>query len=143
MKPLLSVLVVILTLLLPRNGYSLSPDEIAVVVNKNSWHSIDIGKYYMKKRGIPDENILRLWTTDKESVSREDYEKQIARPIKKFLAGKNGEGRGIKCLVLMFGMPLKIRPRDFSKDVRWIASPTNSAIDTTRILCAVSIVSVG
>ena len=85
MKRLLSILFVILTLLFSRNGYSLTPDEIVVVVNKNGWHSIDLGKYYMKKRGVPDDNILRLWTTDKENVSREDYEKQIAAPIKRFL----------------------------------------------------------
>ena len=89
---------------------------MGVVVNKNAWHSIDLGKYYMEKRGLPDENILRLWTTDKETISREDYEKQIAGPVKKFLEEKNKEGRGIKCLVLMFGMPLKIAPPEFSKE---------------------------
>ncbi|MFC1827194.1 TIGR03790 family protein [Thermodesulfobacteriota bacterium] len=116
MKPSLSFLLIILAFLFSRNCYSLTPDEIVVVVNKNSWHSIDLGKYYMGKRGLPDKNILRLWTTDKETVSREDYEKQIAKPVKKFLAGKSGEGRGIKCLVLMFDIPLKISPPDFPKE---------------------------
>ena len=93
----------------------MTTDQVAVVVNKNGWHSIDLGKYYMKQRNIPEDNILRLWTTDKETISREDYEKQIVAPVARFLEEKNKEGRGIKCLVLMFGMPLKITPPEFSQ----------------------------
>ncbi len=68
----------------------------------------------MKKRGIPQENIIRLFVTDKERISREDYEKKIAVPIKKFI---NQEGRDseIRCLVLMYGMPLKIAPPVLTK----------------------------
>ncbi len=100
----------------PDPSLALTSDEVVILANKNAWHSIDLGKYYMKKRGIPDENILKLWTTGKETVSRENYEKQIAAPIKKYLADREKEGRGVKCLVLMFGLPLKINPPEFTKE---------------------------
>jgi hypothetical protein len=44
----------------------------------------------LKSRDVPEGNILRLWTTDKETIFREDYETQIAVPVKKFLGGKKG-----------------------------------------------------
>ena len=106
MKLSLVVFAIMLQMLLfVKNSNALTPDEIAVIVNKNGWHSIELGKYYVKKRAVPEDNILRLWTTDKETISRENYEKQIAAPVKKFLEKKNEDGREIKCLVLMFGMP--------------------------------------
>jgi len=71
-----------------KSGYGLTPDEIVVLVNKNGWHSIDLGKYYMKQRNIPEDNILRLWTTDKETTSRENYEKQVVAPVARFLEKK-------------------------------------------------------
>ena len=101
MKPSIIIYFIILELFFVSYCFALTSDQVAVVVNKNGWHSIDLGKYYMKKRGLPDENILRLWTTDKENVSREDYEKQIAGPIKRFLDKKAGQGSEIRCLVLM------------------------------------------
>ena len=116
MKIKVLILIILLEIFFSGYCFALTADQVAVVVNKNGWHSIDLGKYYMKKRGIPDDNILRLRTTDKETISREDYEKQIVAPVARFLEEKNKEGRGIKCLVLMFGMPLRISPPEFSKE---------------------------
>ena len=115
MKSINFIILILLEIFFAGNSFALTADQIAVVVNKNGWHSIELGKYYMKKRAIPEDNILRLWTTDKETVSREDYEKQIVTPVKRFLEKRSKEGREIKCLVLMFGMPLKINPPEFAK----------------------------
>ena len=45
---------------------ALEPDEILVVANRNAARSVGLAKYYMKKRGIPKENLIMLWVTDGE-----------------------------------------------------------------------------
>jgi uncharacterized protein (TIGR03790 family) len=45
-------------LLLPKTG--LRPDELAVIVNIDDGLSRAIGKYYQQRRGIPDQNIIRI-----------------------------------------------------------------------------------
>ena len=109
-------LIFLQTFLFVKSGYALTPEEIVVVANKNGWHSINLGKYYMRARGIPQDNIIRLLTTDNETVSREDYERQIAGPIKKFILGKQEQGKEIHCLVLMYGMPLRILPPELTRE---------------------------
>jgi uncharacterized protein (TIGR03790 family) len=108
MKSIYPVFLVFFLLLYSKPVYGLTPDETVVLVNRNAWHSIDLGQFYMKKRKIPQENILRLWTTDNESVSRIDYERQIVTPVKEFIEERNDQGKETSCLVIMYGMPLKI-----------------------------------
>ena len=48
-----------------------------------------------------------LWVTDKEQCSRMDYDKKIAAPVKRSLEKNESNGR-IRCLVLMYGLPLKV-----------------------------------
>jgi hypothetical protein len=56
---------------------ALEPDEILVVANRNAARSVGLAKYYMKRREIPKENLIKLWVTDKENCSRMDYNKKI------------------------------------------------------------------
>ena len=86
----------------------MNADEIVAVVYKNDWHSIDLGKYYIKKRGIHECNILRLLTTDKEKVFREDYVKQRVKPVKYSQLKKKNKGKESTLLIAIFSMPLKI-----------------------------------
>jgi uncharacterized protein (TIGR03790 family) len=86
---------------------ALEPDEILVVANRNAARSVGLAKYYMKKRGIPKENLIMLWVTDKGQCSRMDYDKKIAVPVRRYLEKNEFKGR-IRCLVLMYGLPLKV-----------------------------------
>lgn len=61
----------------------------------------------MEQRRIPDTNLLLLETVDNERCNREEYEKAIAAPVPAFLADKPR----INCLVLLYGMPLRIKDR--------------------------------
>ena len=47
-------------------GLALVPHEILVIANRNSTRSVGLAEYYMKKRNIPKDNLLKLWLTDKE-----------------------------------------------------------------------------
>lgn len=88
---------------------ALEPDEILVIANRNAARSVGLAKYYMKKRKLPEENLIKLWVTDNETCSRYDYEKKIVAPVRRYLEKVNPAWR-IRCLVIMYGMPLKIAP---------------------------------
>src|ERR1700732_5282098 len=62
-----------------------SPDTILLVVNDNSPLSRTIGEYYARRRGVPLANICHLKASTGEEISREEYDRQIARPIGAFL----------------------------------------------------------
>lgn len=105
MKALGSIFIAVL-LLVPSLGWALEPAEVVVVANRFVEESVQLARYYMEKRGIPKENLIRVDTTEKERVSRADYDKEIAQPVRKFLMGKGG--KDIRCLVTLFGVPLKV-----------------------------------
>ena len=92
--------------------YALQPDEILVIVNKNSPDSINIGVHYIRQRNVPGFNIVSLPLPGPEtiSISVDDYQKLLAKPIRKKLTSKNLD-RKIKCIVTTYGVPIKILPR--------------------------------
>lgn len=59
------------------NLFALSPEEILLIANKNDSKGVGIAKYYMKRRGIPNDHLLQIWITDKETFSREDYDRKV------------------------------------------------------------------
>jgi uncharacterized protein (TIGR03790 family) len=89
-------------------GWALTPDQVVVVANKMAWHSVDLAKYYMKARNIPSDNLIQLKATSDEICSREDYDKDIALPIKTFLKKYDPAGDRFHCLVTMYGVPLTV-----------------------------------
>ena len=110
------VLSFILTFLIVLSLLSLDPaacraltaEQVVVVANKNAWDSGELAEYYMKKRNIPSENLIRLKAPSDEDCSREDYEQYIASPIRAFLKKNDPEGDRFRCLVTMYGIPLRI-----------------------------------
>jgi uncharacterized protein (TIGR03790 family) len=68
----------------------------------------------MRIRGIPPKNLLELWVTDRESCSREDYERKVLTRVREFIK-KNDPLRNIRCLLTVFGLPLKIAPPSMSR----------------------------
>ncbi|MFZ7110302.1 MAG: TIGR03790 family protein [Desulfatiglandales bacterium] len=92
---------------------ALSPDEILVIANKNAARSVGLAKYYMEKRGIPKNNLIQLWVTDKETCTREEYERKVLPPVRDFLKEKDPL-RKIRCLVSVYGLPLRISPPEMS-----------------------------
>src|SRR3954471_11477785 len=68
---------------------TVSADRVLLVVNDNSPLSRDIGEYYARRRAVPAQNICHIKASISEEVSRDDYDRQIARPLGTFLR-KNG-----------------------------------------------------
>ncbi len=107
MKKLSLILLAVLQLF-PVSALALQPGEVVVIANRFVEESVDLARYYMNQRGIPPENLIRIDTTDKERCSREDYDKEIAEPVRKFLRYK--KRKDIRCLVTVYGVPLKVEP---------------------------------
>jgi len=101
--------------LIPNLCHALEPKEILVIANKATPKSINIAKYYMSKRKIPADNLLEIRVTDKETCSRIDYKVNVAAPVRRYLE-KNGTEIHIRCLVLMYGIPLRIAPPDIKSE---------------------------
>lgn len=83
---------------------ALEPEEILVIANTNAAKSKGLARYYMKKRQIPEKNLVLLFMTDKETCSRKEYEKKAVPPIRRFL----DKNTGIRAMVTVFGVPLRI-----------------------------------
>jgi len=91
---------------------ALEPGEILIITNKDIGESGRIARYYCQKRGVPEENILALPLGAKlsNSISRKDYDEQLAQPIRtKFFTDKL-LGK-IKCLLTIYGVPIKVGGR--------------------------------
>jgi len=83
---------------------ALELNEIVVVANGEDRDGVDLARFYMEQRKIPKENLLILQTPVREGITRQIYKDEIAAPVRDFLEGKSG----ISCLVLLYGMPLRI-----------------------------------
>lgn len=88
------------------SGAALVSSQVAVIANQRVAESLSLARFYMVKRGIPAANLIVIKTTRREQISRSAYEREIAEPVRDYLDKRYG---AIKCLVLMFGLPLKIK----------------------------------
>jgi uncharacterized protein (TIGR03790 family) len=82
-------------------------DNVAVVINEASPESKQIGEYYIKARGIPAANVIRLQTTTDEAIQPAAYLTTIQSPIAAALIRTNGHDR-ILYIVLTKGIPLRV-----------------------------------
>jgi uncharacterized protein (TIGR03790 family) len=85
----------------PVTSWALTPEQVVVVANSKALHSVDLAKYYLKKRDIPLNNLIEINVPTEEHCSREDYEKYIVSPVKAFLEKNDPEGGKFRCLVTM------------------------------------------
>jgi uncharacterized protein (TIGR03790 family) len=69
----------------------------------------------MKRRAVPNENLLQVNTSRREELSREDYAREIAAPVRDYLATHDPEEKKFNCIVLMYGIPLRILPAQMTE----------------------------
>jgi len=96
---------------------ALEPNEILVIANGSNAASVRIAEYYCVKRNVPKENTLKLALNEplNDDISRKDYEKLIAQPVRAKLLSPDFAGR-MRCLLTVYGVPLKVGPRGMLKD---------------------------
>ena len=115
---------------------TLLPDDVAVVANSGAPGSKALALYYMQRRFIPWGNLIVIDTSNRESCSRREYEDKIKKPVLAALEQMRKARRNIRCLVLMQGMPLKIREKEKGKGLG--TETTRASVDSELTLVRVA-----
>jgi uncharacterized protein (TIGR03790 family) len=89
--------------------YALDPDEVLVVANTEMAGSVDLAKYYMKKREIPVSHLLSLSLSLDETMTRQEYDDVLVKAVLQSLEKLKPTSR-IAAIVLIYGVPLKVAP---------------------------------
>jgi len=98
---------ILLSLFLVAPLFAQTAQNLLLVLNEANPVSEDVGMYYAQKRDIPQSNILRLKTSADDSISREEYERQIELPVRAWLTRNFAQDR-ILYIVLTKGIPLRV-----------------------------------
>ncbi len=99
---------------LPPRALALKPNQILVVANSQAPGSVQLASYYMKKRHIPKTNLIRIKIANKERCTRKEYNELILNPLRRFLVLMD-DSDSIRCLVLLYGVPMVIKPDRLDK----------------------------
>ncbi len=104
----------------PRTAEELAAQTV-VIFNQNDLDSTALAGIYAEKRGIPNTNLVSLNCTKLEEITRDEYDRTIAEPLRKVFADRGWwkllkepgdagkvEKTSIHFVVLMRGVPLKI-----------------------------------
>lgn len=97
----------VLLLLIARIIFAQPAENVLIIVNGNSEISRKIGQYYAERRQIPASNICRLAAATNEEISRDQFNNEVAAPIKNYLRAHNLTEK-ILYIVTTGGVPLKI-----------------------------------
>jgi uncharacterized protein (TIGR03790 family) len=107
LEKILLILLLFVSIVAP--AFGLEANEILIIANSKCPESMELANYYRQKRHVPKENILALplaWPAD-DTISRADYVKQLAEPIREKLGTPPFKG-SIKCLLTTYGVPIKV-----------------------------------
>jgi len=64
---------------------AIEPKDVVVVANENDSDSLAIADYYLKQRGIPEANLIRISCTDQEKITGEQFFEEIFNPLREKL----------------------------------------------------------
>ena len=104
-----------------------TPDQVLIVINKQSGSSRTIGEYYARKRKVPVANICTIDANPAEHTSREAYLRNIEQPIGNCLVLAHLQEK-ILYIVTTLGVPLLIEGNSDG------AASTTASVDSELIL---------
>lgn len=102
------VTAVVAALVAASTAAALEPAQVLVVANRNDEESVELARFYLEKRGIPQKNLALLDTTGEYDVSRSEYDEQIRDPLRRYMTAERLV-RTIRCLCLIRGVPVRIK----------------------------------
>jgi uncharacterized protein (TIGR03790 family) len=88
---------------------ALTPEEIVIVAARGNRESEGLAKYYARVRQVPEKNICIVDLPGQEQIPRDMWQWGVRPEIHKWLA-ENDPGQKIRCLLTVWGVPLKIAP---------------------------------
>jgi uncharacterized protein (TIGR03790 family) len=127
-----------------------------VVFNESDLESPGLATFYAEQRGIPKDQVIGLKCSIAEEISREEYDRTIAEPLRRAFTSNFWwnlrdpesplgpvESNKIRFLALIRGMPLRIAaavnyPGDKVNGVAPIGTRNEAAVDSELTLLAVT-----
>jgi len=94
-------------LVAPATTWAQSPDNILLVINEAVPASVQVGDYYMRKRAVPQDHIVRITAPATEAISRTEYDRAIETPVAVWLKRHDLQDK-VLYLVLTKGVPIRI-----------------------------------
>lgn len=116
-------------LLLAAPAFALEPKDIIVVANKDVKASMELADYYVAARKVPKGNVIALSLPTGEDINRADYDAKLAGPLREALKDRKAEA---KCLLTMYGVPLRVGPRVLTADEKAEADKVRKALADAR-----------
>lgn len=89
---------------------ALTADELVLIVNHNDPVGIGLAKYYAEQRHVPAGRILELDLPVADDMPTRQYQEQVVPAVRAFLDANDLNGT-VKCLVPVYGVPLRLSPR--------------------------------
>lgn len=114
----------------------LTSRQVGIIANRNNPESLAVARHYAERRGIAADRILDLDLPPDETISREDYERQVMRPVRHLLEQRGLTG-DIRALVTVYGVPLRIAAQPLpSQHRRWATDATQRLASARSRLAA-------
>ncbi|MFB3923637.1 MAG: TIGR03790 family protein [Terriglobia bacterium] len=93
------------------SAFAQGPENILLVVNKDSKLSKAVAQYYLRRRNVPSSQVCFISTLDQDEIDRVSFEDEIRKPILNCLRKGALQDR-VLYIVLTKGVPLKIKPAE-------------------------------
>jgi len=109
----------------------LKPNQVAILANGDSPESLAVAAHYAQRRNVPPSHIIRLSLPNRESLTREEYDRLLVAPLRRTLE-KAGLASTIRVLVTTYGVPLRLEAPVLSKDEKVWLDEAQSLVKTSR-----------
>jgi uncharacterized protein (TIGR03790 family) len=106
---------VVLLLLAASPTAALDPKDVIVVANKNVPASREVAEHYLARRKVPANNLIVLDLPTGEDISRADYDKRLAGPLREALKDRKAAA---KVILTVYGVPLRVGGQPPTSDER-------------------------
>ena len=88
----------------------LQAGDLLLLTDSHVPQSLALAKHYAEVRHVPLDRIFPLDVAAADDVPLAQYDAKIAAPLRAYL--KTPAGRGVRCLVLFYGLPLRVGPSE-------------------------------
>ena len=95
------------TSLCAQGVWAQGPENVLVVMNRDSKVSRDITSYYARRRAVPANHVCRIAAPESEQITRWTYENRVEREVRGCLE-REGLVESILYIVTTAGVPLKV-----------------------------------
>jgi uncharacterized protein (TIGR03790 family) len=101
------------------------PDNVALLVNRNSESSMNLAQYYMEQRYIPISHRCNLDLTEDIDITLTQFKETLYLPLQQCLAGHLEH---IEAIVMMRGTPLRVQIPHTRDDAPYVTLSTSSLL---------------